>query len=715
MKIDQKTLSSLLASANPSGLTLQELLLKLSLKKDKKTALRKTIRALSRLGKCVKRKNRYYLVRDSSSTHLGKRSERSSKQKSLSELKGAQKGIVINLHHHLYIQSINSKNRYIPNKQDRSLLMHGDEIFFCLSGKSENKKTASLLNLDRHKVEVVCGTLSFVKDQYYLKPLNQALPYHFKVKREKWIQPPSGDLFFLKITKYPDLGQEPEGVIIEHPLEINEESQLKTILKTNQIQTLFPTKVLRECQKFKKSVSFEPNGQRIDQRSIPFITIDGKDAKDFDDAVYAVKEGINYRLYVAIADVSEYVRPGKPLDKEALFRGTSTYLPDFAVPMLPESLSNHLCSLKKGLNRKTLTCEMLIDPLGKVLKTKIYLSLIKNQHRLTYDEVDRFFATGKLLKAKNDPSLTERITLYQELSNILAHKRNLRGSINFNLPDSLFIRDKKGAIIQIKKNYQSDAMKIIEQFMIEANENVGLFCEKNKIPIVWRNHLAPLADDVRKARINLWNLNVKVTKLDSPKHFNKILDAAKDNSSIDFIEYMLLRTLPQARYGVHRLGHFGLAATHYCHFTSPIRRYPDLLCHRAIKTFLYKKPARPILDFTAEGLSDKERSAEKAERSAVKLKKTLFIAHKLGELFEASVSGMIGSGLFVTISEPYIEGFVPFRSIQDDHYNLEGDSLIVRGRKTKRSILIGTRLEVLLVRIDRQHLSPEFEWIRWQD
>jgi ribonuclease R len=403
------------------------------------------------------------------------------------------------------------------------------------------------------------------------------------------------------------------------------------------------------------------------------------------------------------------------MDREAFCRGTSTYLPGIVFPMFHETISNGVCSLKKGVNRKTITCEMLVDKQGKSSNCRIYPSMNRIACRLTYSAVDQFFETGSVKAPGQFPELPDLLAVFREVASLLRHKRHQMGSIDFQLPEARFIFGTDHQVQNIEKRYQSEAMRVIEQMMLLANENVALFCQRKKLPIAWRNHPQPLPDKRKELMRLFWNRKVKLSSLNSGKDYNKAIKIIQRSEEKDFLEVAMLRSMALAVYETENRGHFGLSSTHYCHFTSPIRRYPDLLVHRALKRHFQGEVPVKIPDQITATASGRERLAVSAERSAGKYFKLVFMSNRIGEVFQAKISGLIKKGIFVEIESPFVEGFVPITMIYDDNYALDEEQHCLLGRKSRKRFSIGKKMQVLLTGLDWRNLSPEFDWICWKE
>jgi len=471
-------------------------------------------------------------------------------------------------------------------------------------------------------------------------------------------------------------------------------------------------------------VRFDPASGRRDLRNLDFVTIDGKTARDFDDAVCVIMDKDSpgsFRLFVAIADVAHYVRPEDPVDMEALERGTSVYFPTHAVPMLPEELSNNLCSLRPNVNRLTLTCEMRFNDEGEVVGYSLSESIIRSRARLIYEDVADFL-DGRHSSIR-DPKLQTNILNMHKLAIILERKRIRRGAVQFSFAEEVFEFDADQQMTGVGRIYQSSAMKLIEQFMLEANETVARHCVKNKLPALYRVHDRPDMRKLKKLQQTFFRFGVRtpLSKLANPQEFNAVIEQIQELPHFEQLQILLLRTMALAVYMTTNKGHFGLAAEYYAHFTSPIRRYPDLVVHRAIKDKLhqdqvlkYKKKRFPQVDGDlAEQCSQQERRAEKAERQSIDLMKVEFLAPHAGQTFQAVVVSVESQGFMVNLEPHGLEWFLTLESMHDDSYVYDEIRLSLHGRRKNRTLQAGQRLEIRLLRADPIHRTLEFEVERW--
>ncbi|MEL0343218.1 MAG: ribonuclease R [Deltaproteobacteria bacterium] len=500
------------------------------------------------------------------------------------------------------------------------------------------------------------------------------------------------------------------------------------ILRENSIREEFPANAIQEADSFPKRILPHQHPGRVDQRHLAFITIDGKSARDFDDAVFVEKmENGGFRLFVAIADVAHYVTPDSAIDEEAKKRGTSVYFPTHAIPMLPEALSNGLCSLRPGVNRLTLTCEMQLNQDGECIDYRIYESLIKSHARLDYDAVADFLDSGK--KSISNKEIQKSLKLMQELMHLLEEKRKRRGAIQFEFSESSVEFDHQNRMTGMSKKFQSSSMKMIEQFMLEANETVARHCVKRKLPALYRVHQPPSDLKLQQLKKTLahYGVNPKTVSLSDSYGFSRILSHLKELPQFEALQVVLLRSMALAVYQTRNGGHFGLAAEFYTHFTSPIRRYPDLMVHRALKKELssgnQKKSSRKrnvkqkhgeeIDRELALKCSQQERNAEKAELQSVDLMKCVFLEPHIGVDFQSIIRSLDSRQIRVELEPHTLEWNVPLETLNDDRYFFDKERLYLSGRRQGRLIRIGQRLKLKLIRVDVLQRNIDFDFEGW--
>ena len=499
----------------------------------------------------------------------------------------------------------------------------------------------------------------------------------------------------------------PEGVVIEVLGKKGDVGiDILTIIKKYGLPEEFPLKVQNFTDSISDEVEEEEKVKRRDLRNIKMVTIDGEDAKDLDDAVSIEKlSNGRFKLGVHIADVSHYVKEKNPLDKEALKRGTSVYLIDRVIPMLPKKLSNGICSLNPKLDRLALTCFMTIDNNGKVIEHEIMESLIKTNERMTYTDVTKILKDKDAEVMNRYSDLVEDFQNMEELCNILYAKRLKRGAIDFEFSESKIILNEFGKPVEIKPYEREIANRIIEEFMLVCNETIAEHMFNEHLPFVYRIHENPDSEKLQKFKEFVYNLgfamnwNTGKEEID-PKDLQKVLGEFKGKKEEIVVNTLLLRSMMQARYSPENTGHFGLAAEYYCHFTSPIRRYPDLQIHRIIKEYLNKKindtriiKLNNFVEYSSKQSSETERTAQEAEREVDDLKKAEYMLERIGEEADGIISSVTSFGIFVELPNT-IEGLVHITALDDDYYIYNEKNLSLTGERTKKSYKLGETVRI---------------------
>ena len=519
-----------------------------------------------------------------------------------------------------------------------------------------------------------------------------------------------GDVVVVKITKWPERNRKPEGVITEILGKKGDRGiDILTIIKKNGLPEEFPKKVLNYAEGISEEIDPEEYKGRRDLRGLKMVTIDGEDAKDLDDAVSIEKlPNGNFKLGVHIADVTHYVKENSPLDKEALKRATSVYLIDRVIPMLPRKLSNGICSLNPRVDRLTLTCFMEINHSGKIVNHEITESVIKTNERMTYTDVTKILKDHDEELIKKYDYLYEDFKMMEELCKILRAKREKRGAIDFEIAEAKIVLNELGKPIEIKPYDREIANRMIEEFMLAANETVAEHMFWTHVPFVYRIHEAPDEEKLAKFKEFIYNLgyNVHWTEEIRPKSFQEILEKVKGKNEETVVSTLLLRSMMQARYAPECAGHFGLAAQYYCHFTSPIRRYPDLQIHRIIKEQLHGEidekrfnKLKNIVGFAAKQSSEMERKAQDAEREVDDLKKAEYMLDRIGEQFNGIISSVTSFGVFVELPST-IEGLVHITDLDDDYYIYDEAHLSLIGERTKKVYKLGDEVKVECIHVD---------------
>jgi len=529
----------------------------------------------------------------------------------------------------------------------------------------------------------------------------------------------NGHKVVAEITFYGDSRKKPEGKIIEIIGHINDPgTDIMSIVKAYDLPVEFPEKVLNQAERAAKPVSAADMEGRKDLRGWQMVTIDGEDAKDLDDAVSVVKSGENYILGVHIADVTNYVQENSALDREALERGTSVYLVDRVIPMLPHALSNGICSLNAGEDRLALSCIMTVNAKGLVIEHEIAETVIHVDRRMSYTSVKKILEDHDEQETERHKDLVPMFVLMQELSGILRERRRKRGSIDFDFPETKLVLDEQGRPMEIKPYERNVATNIIEDFMLLANETVAEDYYWQELPFVYRTHETPDEEKMRALAMFInnfgYSMHIGVNEV-RPKEVQKLLSKIEGTPQETLISRLALRSMKQARYTPDNTGHFGLAANYYTHFTSPIRRYPDLQIHRIIKDNLRGRMKderiahyESILPEVTKHASETERRADEAERETIKLKKVEYMQERLGEVFEGIISGITKWGMYVELPNT-VEGLVHVVNMKDDHYEYNENMYEMSGVHTGRTYRLGQRLFVRVIGADRQLRTIDFE------
>ncbi|WDT64821.1 ribonuclease R [Companilactobacillus crustorum] len=538
---------------------------------------------------------------------------------------------------------------------------------------------------------------------------------------DKGLHPQIGDMVQVSIDEYPNAKhpQSMEGTALEVIGNKNDPGvDIMSIVVDNDINPEFPNEVLKEAEKVPDHVLDSDRVGRKDLTDNMVITIDGDDSKDFDDAVgLDILPNGNYHLEVDIADVTHYVKEGSPLDQEAYSRGTSTYLVDRVIPMLPFRLSNGICSLNPGEDRLALTCEMEIDHQGNVVKHEIYPSVIRSKYRMTYNNVNEILKDDELLTEEYAP-VVPMLKQMAELHEILFNKRHERGAIDFEETEAQIIVDENGKPIDIKLRERGTSEKMIESFMLAANETVAEHYNVKHVPFLYRVHEKPDEEKIKNFFEFAAAMGVQVKgnlKEITPKMFQNVLQSVVGTPEEQVVTIMLLRSFQQARYSDEPLGHFGLAAKYYTHFTSPIRRYPDLTVHRMIHSYAENgftdeeqtKWSNKLQEI-AEHTSGRERISINAERAVDDLKKTEYMADQVGNTFDAVVSSVTSFGMFIQLDNT-VEGLIHISNMKDDFYEYDEKSMSMHGRGTGKTFKVGQPIKVKLIRADVEHRQIDFE------
>jgi len=601
--------------------------------------------------------------------------------------------------------------------------MHKDKVLVKIIREEEGGKKCEgeVVSVLERGNKTIIGTFQSSANFGFVVPEDKRVNVDVFIAKGEANGAKNGQIVVAEVTLWPEKKKNPEGKIIEILGNKGDKGiDILTIIRKHGLPEEFTEKVKKYTESIKDTISEDEIKGRTDFRDSKIITIDGEDAKDLDDAVNVeLLSNGNYRLGVHIADVSHYVRDKSALDKEALKRGTSVYLIDRVIPMLPRKLSNGICSLNPKVDRLTLSCVMEIDSSGRVVDHTICESVIRSTERMTYTDVTN-------LLSKEDPELINRYGYLLEnfknmeaLSKILNKKRTVRGAIDFDFAESKIILDDLGKPIEVKPNERGIANRIIEEFMLVCNETIAEHMFWAYMPFVYRIHEEPKAEKLEHFNDFAHNLGyvIHYNQEVHPKELQAIIEQTKGKKEEVVISTLLLRSMMQARYSPVCSGHFGLAAKYYCHFTSPIRRYPDLIIHRIIKEFINgrlnesrMKRLTTDVEYASVQSSETERQAQDAEMEVDKLKKAEYMSYRIGESFEGVISSVTSFGFFVELPST-IEGLVHMSSLHDDFYIFDEKYLTLIGERTKKTFRLGDPIKIKVDRVDLEAYEVYFEVI----
>ena len=611
------------------------------------------------------------------------------------------------------------KGVFIPGR-NVSGAMNGDivaaQVIKELPG---GKKEGKIVSIIERAVKKIVGRVEKLKRQCFVVPEDKRIRYDVILTGEDCKEVEDKDYVVVEIISYPSDTRNPVGKVIENLGEKGPKLDIELIIRKYDIPSQFPEKVLREAEKIPDRVTEGEIQGRVDLRDQICFTIDGETARDFDDAVAIEKlENGNFKLFVHIADVSHYVKQGTELDREAYRRGTSVYFPDRCIPMLPEKLSNGICSLNPNVDRLTFTCEMEINRKGTVIDYRIYESVIHSKARLTYTVAQKIIDGDKDLSSKY-PHVVEPLKLMYELSKILNRKRIKRGSLDFDLPEPVVVLNAEGEPVDIYKAERLWSHRLIEEFMITANETVAEFMFWADYPSVYRIHESPDRDKLSEFMNFVKSLGLKAPSIKNdiqPKILQKILKQVEGKPEEKLINYLMLRTMARAKYSPDNVGHFGLASTCYTHFTSPIRRYADLQLHRMVKMALKGefneenvKYWEEKLEIICKHITERSINADEAERDVIEMKQLLFAKNHVGEVFEGIITGVTEQGLFLETIEYLIPGFIHVTQLKNDYYICIPKQYCLVGEKTGVVFRIGDRVLAKLLSVDIENRKAQFE------
>ena len=612
-----------------------------------------------------------------------------------------------------------SQDIFIPEDKTAGAL-HGDTVLISAETEPSAGKRAEgrVIKVLKHANEEIIGFYQKNKNFGFVIPDNQKISKDIFIPQGKDMGAVNGHKVVVKVTDFGGEGKKPEGIITEILGHVNDPgTDILSIVRAYGLPEEFPDSVMKQVESIPSSITGKDMQGRLDIRNLQTVTIDGEDAKDLDDAITISKKDGIYTLGVHIADVTNYVTEHSPLDDEALKRGTSVYLVDRVIPMLPHKLSNGICSLNQGEDRLSLSCMMDIDENGTMLGHRIAETVINVDRRMTYTAVNAIITNHDEAVMKEYEAFVPMFEQMKELADILRGKRKQRGSIDFDFPETKVILDERGKPLEIKPYDRNAATKIIEDFMLMANETVAEDYFWQEIPFLYRTHDNPDPEKMKSLATLINNFGYSIRFHNGevyPKEVQKLLARAEDTPEESLISRLALRSMKQAKYTVANTGHFGLAAKYYTHFTSPIRRYPDLQIHRIIKENLrsglnekrishYDK----LLMQVAVQSSSLERRADEAERETIKLKKCEYMTKHIGEEFDGVISGVTGWGLYVELPNT-VEGLIHVNELQDDYYHFDEEHYELVGEMTKKTYKLGQPIRVVVSGTDKLLRTIDF-------
>ncbi len=684
-------------------LLLREILRRLGLQKEQRHQARETLRDLADAGKVVRiRGNRYGLP--------------SKMNLIVGRVKAHPEG------YGFVIPEAEGEEDIFVSPRNLKEAMHGDRVVARVESIRRKGKEGSVIRILERKTQKVVGKFMRAKNYSYVLPEDERILQEVFIPEGETKRARPNQIVVAEITQYPTQRARPEGRIthiLGYPDDPEIEPQI--IIHKYDLPDRFTSAALKEAQTLPPVPSLQECRGRVDLRGIPTFTIDGENARDFDDAVSVERErdgGI--KLYVSISDVSHYVGEETPLDNEAYLRGTSVYFPDRAISMFPPELSNEICCLRPKLDRLTLTAELRYDGNGERREARFYPSVIQSNERLTYTWVRKILVDGDTELRERFSPLLPSLELMADFCQELRRRRVARGAIDFDLPEPEVILNLQGETEDIIRAERSLAHQIIEEFMIAANEAVAHLMDERGFPFIYRIHEPPKQEAMDEFRrfISLLGYKMKKEPNYSPKEVQRVLSEVRGSPEERVVNEILLRSMKWAKYSAKNSGHFGLASDGYTHFTSPIRRYPDLMVHRFLKKVLSgeeMKLPEEVLASKAAHLSSRERVAMEAEREILDRYRVRFMKDKIGEELEGVISGVTAFGFFVELKDIFVEGLVRVTSLHDDYYHYHEKKYCLVGERTHKTFRIGDEVRVRVDRVDVERRHIDFGMIKKTD
>ena len=607
---------------------------------------------------------------------------------------------------------------YIPADQTGDA-MHGDKVQITAEpARAGRRPEGTVIRVLERANETLVGYYQKNRHFGFVIPDNQKIATDIFIPEGEDMGAVTGHKVVVRLTSFGGTRKKPEGRVTEIIGHVNDPgTDILSIVKAYGLPEEYPPEVMEQVSRIPDEVTAEEMQGRKDIRSWQTVTIDGEDAKDLDDAITISREAYGYRLGVHIADVSHYVTENSPLDQEALRRGTSVYLVDRVIPMLPHKLSNGICSLNEGMDRLALSCIMDLDFQGRVLGHEVAETVIRVDRRMTYTAVNAIVTDQDPNTMEEYRDFTEMFALMKELADILRERRDQRGSIDFDFPETKMILDEKGRPVEIRPYERNAATRIIEDFMLMANETIAEDYFWQEVPFLYRTHDTPDPEKMKRLGLFINNFGYTIRTQQGevhPKEIQKLLKKIEGSEEEALISRLTLRSMRQAKYMPVCSGHFGLAAKYYTHFTSPIRRYPDLQIHRIIKENLHGNLTEKRLshyDKLLTGVSIQcsatERRAEEAERETIKMKKCEYMAKRIGREYEGVISGVTNWGFYVELPNT-VEGLVHVSSLQGDYYLFDESRMELRGEMSGRTFRLGQKLRVVVMGTDKLTRTVDF-------
>jgi ribonuclease R len=698
MKIDQERILRFLSGGQQKPLKLRELAKKMDIPEDEYGSFRRIVRSMLRDGLLVKAKRGRIGLPAKTNAVVGR-------------LVSGKSG------YGFVVPEDGGEDVYIRD-ENMGYAFHGDKVLVTILGRRRGPaREGTITKILKRAKQLLVGTFHRGKFGYFVTPDDRKIPRDIYVAPENSKDAKDGQKVTVSLTDWPEVHTGPEGKIIEvlgYPDDPG--MDILCLIREFGLPLGFPEEVEKEAEILAPKIKAEELQARLDLRHQNCFTIDPADAKDHDDAVsLEIKPNGNWLLGVHIADVSHYVKENSALDEEALKRGNSVYLVDRVIPMLPEKLSNEICSLKSNRVRLTYSVIMEIDQEGKRVGYRIKESVIKSKAKLNYDEVQEFFNGGS--PSKRIQGLENDLLEMRKLSRKLLEKRLAKGSLDFDLPEARVVLGADGRVLDILQVARLESHRLIEEFMLLANQTVAEHVTRISVPFLYRIHEEPDQDKMEAFSdfVTTLGYSVSFSERVSPKKIQKFLKSLEGKPEEGLINEVLLRSLKKACYSPENIGHFGLAFSHYTHFTSPIRRYPDLIVHRLLKElesrrYNTKRQTQMLgrLPKIGQITSERERLAEEAERESVKIKQVEYMQDKLGEEYGGLISGVVPFGFFVRLDDSLAEGLVRVTSLEDDYYIFDEKGRRWVGRRNKKVYKLGDRVKVQVVRVDRVQKEIDF-------